>query len=226
MPRIAVIGLGRFGMSLARQLGTSGAQVIAIDRSINLVNEVRESVDVAAKLDSTDIHALESQDIGTVDICVVAIGENFEASLLTTVIAKKMGIPKVICRAQTQVHAEIFRQIGADEVIQPEVSAGDHLGLCLANEHISDFLSLSDGFTIIELRTPTLFADKSLRNLTLRDSYDVNLVAIKRLVPVGEGEEPTEERRIMLPKADDVIAADDLLVVVGTDESLGKIPRE
>ena len=226
MPRIAVIGLGRFGMALARQLGSNGAQVIAIDRSHNLVNEVRESVDVAAQLDSTDIHALESQDVGNVDVCVVSIGENFEASLLTTVIARKMGIPKVICRAQTQVHAEIFRQIGADEVIQPEVNAGEHLGLCLANEHISDFLALSDGFTLIELRAPALFTDKSLRTLALRDSYDVNLVAIKRLIPAADGEDPTDEREIMLPKADDIIQADDLLVIVGTDESLAKLPRE
>ena len=133
MPKIAVIGLGRFGMELARQLGASGVQVIAIDRSPQLVNEVKDSVDIAVRLDSTDEHALASQEIDKVDVCVISIGENSESALLTTVLAKRMGVPKILCRAMTEFHAEIFRQIGADEVIQPEIQAGEHLARKLAN---------------------------------------------------------------------------------------------
>lgn len=212
-------------MALARQLGSSGAQVIAIDQNLDLVNEIRESVDVAVQLDSTDAHALQSQDIGSADVCVVSIGENFEASLLTTVLAKRMGIPQIICRAQTQVHAEIFRQIGADEVIQPELHAGEHLAMRLANEHIADFLALSDGFTLIEIHAPRQFVGKSLRTLKLRDTYDVNLVAIKRLTESAQqGDQP--QHTLLLPKADDVIEADDILAIVGHDTSLSQLPRE
>lgn len=227
MPRIAVIGLGRFGMSLARQLGASRAEVLAIDSSQQLINEIRDEVDVAVRLDSTDELALKSQDLGSVDVCVVAIGENFEASLLTTVLARKFGIPRIICRAQTQVHAEIFRQIGAHEVIQPEVQAGEHLSHRLANEHIDNFIPLAEGYTLIELRPPAEFQGRPLRQMQLRSRYDVNLVAIKRLRKVEEdGVEREELETISVPKPDDVIGPNDVMVVVGSDKALAKLPQE
>src|SRR5687767_2270252 len=101
MRKVAVIGLGRFGAALAKQLTASGAEVIAVDSNMTLVNEIREEVAIAVKLDSTDQDALRGQEIQLVDVAVVAIGENFEAALLTTVILKKMGVPRIICRAQT-----------------------------------------------------------------------------------------------------------------------------
>lgn len=227
MIRIAVIGLGRFGMSLARNLQRHGAQVIAIDRSLNLVNEIKDDVDLAVRLDSTDEAALRIQEIDKVDICAVAIGENFESALLTTVIAKRLGVPKIVCRAQTEFHAEIFRQIGADDVIQPELEAGDHLARNLANPHVEDFITLADGYTLIELHAPKAFQSKTLETLGLRSKYGVNLVAIKRLVTVEHDGETVESREVIsVPKADDLIQPDDVLVLVGSDESLSKLPKE
>ena len=162
MHRIAVIGLGRFGTALARQLSISGAQVIAIDQSAALVEEIKDQVPVAVRLDSTDDLALKSQNIDQVEVAVVAIGENFEASLLTTVILKKFGVPKIICRAQTSYHAEIFLQIGAHQVIQPELQSGEHLGRQLANPRIDEFIKLGAGFSLIELHAPQQFIGKSL----------------------------------------------------------------
>ncbi len=101
MLKVAVIGLGRFGMTVARRLAASGVEVIAIDRTTQLVNEIKDEVDLAVRLDSTDRQALLSQEIDKVDVCVVSIGENFEASLLTTVLVRQLGVPKVVCRAQT-----------------------------------------------------------------------------------------------------------------------------
>ena len=127
--RVAVIGLGRFGMALARRLSQHGAEVIAIDRQHKLIEEICNDVAIAVRLDSSEEAALRSQEVERVDCVVVAIGENFEAALLTTAICKKnLKVPKVICRAQTTLHAEIFRQIGADEVIQPEQNAGEMPG--------------------------------------------------------------------------------------------------
>lgn len=227
MPSIAVIGLGRFGMELAKQLGECGVDVIAIDRSKNLVDDIKDHVSVAVKLDSTDETALRSQNIDNVDVCVVAIGENFEAALLTTVIVKKMDVPRVICRAQTQFHADIFKRIGASEVIQPEQQTGKNLARKLANPQIQDFIQLAEGFTLIELQAPVAFQNKSLEELQLRVTYFVNLVAIKRLVPVpgDEGEEKTREI-VSVPKSDDVIQPNDVLVLVGSDEALARMPRE
>lgn len=231
MQKVAVIGLGRFGLVLARQLASSGVQVIAIDSNRTLVDEVKDDVDVAVRLDSTDETALRSQDVGDVDVCVVAIGENFEAALLTTVIVRNLGVPRVLCRAQTQFHADIFRKIGANDVIQPEIQAGRDLARKLANPQIEDFISLAEGFTLIELKAPKDFQGKSLQDLSLRGRYDVNLVAIKRHrdedSPLGpDGEHKPDHDIIAVPKATDVIRRHDTLVLVGSDEALARLPKE
>jgi trk system potassium uptake protein len=226
--KVAVIGLGRFGMELARQLAASGVEVIAIDRTGKLVDDIKDDVAVAVRLDSTDETALRSQDIQNVDVCVVAVGENFEAALLTTVIAKNLKVPRVICRAQTSFHADIFNRIGADEVIQPEMQTGQILARKLANPQIEDFISLADGFTLIEMRAPTAFHEKSVMELELRKKYNVNLVVIKR-IPETKGEDTPEVKptaMVSVPKPDTVIKPDDTLVLVGPDESLARLPKE
>ena len=191
MRRIAVIGLGRFGMALARNLARLGVQVIAADRNMQLVNEIKDDVDLAVRLDSTDRDALDAQDIDKVDVCVVSIGENFEASLLTTVILRKLGVPQIICRAQTTFHAEIFRQIGADEVIQPETSAGEQMARRLANPRLNDVIDIAEGYSIVEIEAPKSWWGTGLKDLGLRTKFDVNLVAIKRqaVPPIEEGGE-------------------------------------
>lgn len=228
MRKVAVIGLGRFGMSLSRQLAASGVQVIAMDRNGQLVNDIKDDVDIAVRADSTDQAALLSQDIDKVDVCVVSIGENFEAALLTTVIAKQLGVKEVICRAQSEFHAEIFRKIGADRVIQPERESGSHLARQLANPHLVDFIHLADGFTLLEFGAPRSFQQKSIRELALRNKYDVNLVCIRRPLPSPDDEEgkPPARSRTVVPKPDDVIEPGDRLVVVGAESALSKLPRE
>jgi len=228
--KVAIIGLGRFGMALAKHLGPSSVQVIAIDNRAALVNEIKDDVDIAVRLDSTDEQALLSQEIDKVDVCVISIGENFEAALLTTVIAKKIGVPEIICRAQTQFHAEIFSQIGADEVIQPESQAGEYIARKLANPHLEDFITLAEGYTLIEFQAPKAFRNKSLQQLALRKEYQVNLVAIKRPITPSISEDGEEEapqvKIISVPKPGDVIQENDILLVIGSDEALAKLPKE
>lgn len=222
--KIAVIGLGRFGTSLARQLALSGVQVIAIDRSQHLINDIKDDVDLAVQLDATDKQALISQDIDKVDVCVVAIGENFEASLLTTVLLKQLNVPQIICRAQTSLHAEIFRQIGADQVIQPEHAAGEQMARQLANPQLADVIPLADNFTLVELKAPRKFHGKTIRDIGLRSSYHVNLVVIKR--PDGTGLDSADHVRINVPRPDDVIEPNDVLVLVGANKALAHLPKE
>lgn len=242
MRKVAVVGLGRFGMTLARKLSELGAEVIAADRNAQLVQEVKDDVDVAVRLDSTDEEALAAQDIHKVDVLVVAIGENFEASLLTTVIALRLGIPKVICRAQTAVHAEIFRQIGAHEVLQPEAEVGATLARRLASSRIRDFIRLAEGFTLLEMNAPEAFHGKSLQELSLRTRYGVNLVALSRPEDAAAtGAVPTvaadrkaklarrtepERRSFRVPQADDVLRDGDILILVGSEDDLARLPKE
>lgn len=228
MRRIAVVGLGRFGMAVVEQLSASGVQVIAVDSDRELVNEVKHLVDVAVALDSTDERALRSQEIHTVDVLIVAIGENFEAALLTAAIAKKqLKIPRVICRAATSIHGEIFSQIGADEVIQPESETGRQLARKLANPFLEDFIDLGEGFTLIEMHTPSGFRGKTLRDLNLRVRYGVNLVAIRRTIRSTDrdGTEQTKES-LSVPQPDEIIQTEDTLLLIGATENLSRLPKE
>ena len=228
MRRVAVIGLGRFGMAVVDQLASSGVQVIAVDSDRELVDESSHKVDGAVARDATDERALRSQEIHKVDVLIVAIGENFEAALLTAAIAKKqLKIPRVICRAATTIHAEIFIQIGADEVIQPESETGRQLARKLANPFLEDFIDLGEGFTLIELHAPSAFRGKTLRDLNLRVRYGVNLVAIRRTVRSTEknGVEQTRES-LSVPQADEIIQTEDMLLLIGATENLSRLPKE
>ncbi|MDG1894590.1 MAG: TrkA family potassium uptake protein [Fuerstiella sp.] len=226
--RVAVIGLGRFGMALARRLSQHGAEVIAIDRQHKLIEEICNDVAIAVRLDSSEEAALRSQEVERVDCVVVAIGENFEAALLTTAICKKnLKVPKVICRAQTTLHAEIFRQIGADEVIQPEQNAGEMVARRLAHPRIHDYVKLGDGFTIVELLAPSHFVGKTLKELNLRSTYRVNLIAIRRTTDTPDAEDqPVADQIISVPGPDDRIDASDILLLSGSDTALSNLPRK
>jgi trk system potassium uptake protein TrkA len=213
-------------MTLARTLGEGGAEVIAIDADGRLVDQVKDHVAAAVRLDSTDATALSAQEVAKCDVAVVAIGENFEAALLTTVIVKQMGIRRVICRAQSAVHAEIYRQIGADEVIQPEMQAGAALGRSLASPHIDEVVPLAEGYSLIELHAPMAFLDKTLAGLNLRVKYQINLVAIKRTRQVAvDGRNVTQEV-LSVPAPDEVIREGDILVLVGSNDALNRLPKE
>jgi trk system potassium uptake protein len=220
-------------MALARNLARLGVQVIAVDRNMQLVNEIKDDVDLAVRLDSADRDALDAQDIDKVDVCVVSIGENFEASLLTTVILRKLGVPRIICRAQTPFHAEIFRQIGADEVIQPETNAGEQMARRLANPRLSDVIDLAEGYSLVETEAPRSWWGIGLKDLGLRTKFDVNLVAIKRQVAAVKSEtenddNPTPPPREILsvPRPNDLIQEGDLLMLVGSHDAIDHLPRE
>lgn len=225
--RIAVIGLGRFGTALARRLSAHGAEVIAIDHEQPLVDEIANDVAIAVRLDSTDETALRSQEVDRVDTAVVAIGEDFESALLTTVICKKnLEVPNVICRAQTNFHAQIFSQIGADEVIEPEQNAGEMLGRRLAHPRINDYIKLSDGFTFLEMIAPKKFVGRTIKEINLRLTYKVNLIGIRRPAPENEDAETAAPTMISVPGPEDTIVANDVLLLAGSDESLASLPQE
>lgn len=224
MQRVAVLGLGRFGMNLAVQLERNRVEVIAVDRNHRLVDEVKDDVTLAVALDSTDSEALASHEIHQADVCVVAIGENFEASLLTATALKQLGAKKVIVRAQSATHAEIFRRLGADEVVQPETEAGQELARRLANPRLVDLIELAEDFALIELLAPAAFQGKTPEQLAMRSKYNVTLVAVKRRKPeAGVSAAPGYATHV--PHAGFVIEPGDLLMLVGPDSALKQLPN-
>ncbi len=215
-PEFAVIGLGRFGTSLALALVESGYSVLGIDQDAELAQRLVDDLTQIVILDATDEDALREVDIASFDTVIVAIGADFESNLLTTVSLKHLGVRYVISKAVTNRQAEILLRVGADEVIQPEQEAGRRLAQQLTVPAVLARLHLGPQHDIVELMTPSSIAGKSLQELDLRRRMGVTVLLIKR-----------DNDLIVSPRADTPLLESDLLVAVGSNEALeafGKLP--
>lgn len=219
MKSFAVLGLGRFGSTLARALTAAGGDVIAIDTRRELVEQVADDVANAVILDATDEKALEAQGVATVDCAVVCIGENFEANVLATIACKNLGVKLVVTRGATRNECRILERIGADEVIQPEEESARRLARRLLQPSILSVQELAEGVSVVQLQAPKHFHGRDLKDIGLRRRYGVTLVAIRR--PRGE-----EKHEVIYPQADTVILSGDVLVVVGKDEDVRVLCEE
>ncbi len=227
MRRFAVIGLGRFGESLARALAQAGDEVIAIDRNAADVDRVRDDVTLAVRMDSTDSAALVAQGIAEVDAAIVTIGEAFESSVLTVVTLKELGVPRIIARAMTDLQGKILRKVGADEIASAEQESAMRWAHRLALPNLSQYIELEADHSLIYTAAPSAFVGKSLIELNLRAEYQVNLVAIRReRFTKSAGDETTAQRSIIVPTAETKIETGDVLIVVGHNDALSKLPQD
>ena len=219
MERYAIIGLGRFGQRLAGQLTAAGAEIVAVDRNPDIVEQFRDDVTLALRMDATDSRALVAQGINKVDVAVVAMGTEFEAAAMTTAVLKSLDVKRIIARATSAVRGHILRSVGAHEVIYPEDESAIHLARRLVHPHLLDPLQLAPGYSLIQLQAPSSFIGKTLRELDLRNKYNVNVAAIRR-------ESPGTDRRdfCVVPMPDEVIKEDDTLIVLGGDSDLQRLP--
>ena len=226
MKRFMVVGLGRFGQRLAKELTEAGHEVIAVDAREAIVERMRDEVALAVCLDATEPEALKSQGVDKVDTAVVAIGEDFEANALATATLKELGVRYVISRASTSIQRRILDRIGADQVIFPEEEMAVRLAGHLANPQIIDHVELSEGHSLVQIRAPAVWFDRTLSEIDLRKKHEVNLVAIKRPVKRQDssGGEVVEEQVLDLPMPHTTIREGDVLVLVGTTESLAALP--
>jgi trk system potassium uptake protein TrkA len=229
MKRFAVIGLGRFGKKLAAALATSGAEVIAIDRNKEAIDEVRDQVSLAVRLDSTDEQALSAQGIDKVDVAIVGIGQGggqgFEAAILTVVNLKQMGVPLIYARAEDPIAGEVFSKVGATEVIYPEIESAQRWAFKLIAPLIEERMDFAPGYSLAKITGPASFDGKTVMDLQLRQKYNVNLVAIKR-AERGWGNKSEKEAVINVPMPDTVIYEGDTLMVAGADADLARLPQE
>jgi trk system potassium uptake protein TrkA len=217
----AVFGLGAFGMEICRGLIAKGGKVIAFDSRTQPIEKIKELVNQVMVLDSTDEEALRSAPLENVDVAIVAIGDDVEASILTTAILKDIGVPYIIARAVTDVHMRVLRQIGANEVINLEIEEGRRVASRLLTAEVLETIPVTEDYSIVELYVPASMVGKSLERLNLRADYMVNVIAIERFkTSVDEEGNPVKEERVILPTRDDVLLGDDILIVVGRNTDL------
>ncbi|MFC4024250.1 potassium channel family protein [Oceanobacillus longus] len=210
----AVIGLGRFGGSICRELSQEGMQVLAIDSDEDRVNEYKNIAYHAVIADSTDEDTLREIGIKNFDHVIVAIGENIQASILTTVILTDIGIKKITVKAQNDYHEKILNKIGVDQVVHPERDMGRRLAHNIISNNILDYLELSDEHSIVEVKAGKKMVGKSLIDLDIRANFGCNIVAIKRGRDIN-----------VSPSAEDALREDDILIVIGADKDISRFER-
>lgn len=226
MKQYAVIGLGRFGSSVARTLAEKGQQVLAIDKSEDLVHDIMDSVTKAVCLDSVDEKAARAVGLHKVDVAVCGIGTDVESSILITLLLKDLGIPVIVCKATSPAHKKVLEKIGATKVILPEKDSGERIAhtLISLSDTVLDQIGLSATSSIIELVAPKEFVGKSLRDLEMRVKYGVNVIAIKKKYKGVRGEEEVAEETInVAPQADDIVTKGDILIVFGENDKIERL---
>lgn len=177
---VLLIGLGRFGKHMAMDLNRLGHEVMAVDLNEDRVNEILPYVTNAQIGDSTNEEFLESLGIGNYDLCVVAIGNNFQNSLETTSLLKDMGAKLVVSRAERDVQAKFLLRNGADKVVYPERQMAKWAAIRFTADHILDFIEVDDSHAIFEVEMPRQWVGKTVGQLNIRQKYNINIVAIKR----------------------------------------------
>jgi trk system potassium uptake protein len=214
MKQFIVVGLGRFGSSVARTLAEHGHNVLAIDINEEKVQELANIVTHAVEADSTDEDALKTLGVRNFDVAVVSIGENIHANILSTLILKELGVPYVIVKAQDTLHGKVLTKVGADRVVYPERDMGIRIAHNLISSNVLDYLEFAPDYSIVEIISTENMLGKSLSELEFRSKFNVNVIAIKRGKQLN-----------IAPGANDRILEGDILIVMGSNDKLDKLKQ-
>ncbi|UCD20026.1 MAG: TrkA family potassium uptake protein [candidate division WOR-3 bacterium] len=227
MAQFVVIGLGRFGSSIARALSEKNFEVLAIDREESQVKAMEGIVSQSVVLNATDEKSLRELGISEFDTAIVSMGETVEDSIMITLTLKELGVKQVIVKAKSELHAKILKKVGADRIVFPEREMADRLAQSLASPKIFDFIEVSETYGIVEMVAPKKFANKTLADLKLRDKFGVSAVAIKRKIPISKPDGSTDfkEEFVVGPGGGDEIISGDILILLGRNEDIEKIRK-
>jgi len=221
--KFAIIGLGHFGYAVAKNLALRGAEVLAIDKNIERVELIKDDVAYAVALDSTDPKALTSQNIGDMDAVMVAIGENIEGLLLTTVLLLELKVKRIIARAVSEQQRIILQKLGVKEILSPEEEVGVIVSERLMNPSMNSFMSLPDNYQIVEIRLPKRIARKTIEEVAFVENFQLDLIAIRRhYEEFIDSKKVTIQHLIKQPNTDIILEATDVLVVLGKEYDVDK----
>lgn len=213
--QFAVIGLGRFGASVAGALYTLGYDVLGIDSNEEKTQMLADNLTHIVTADATDESTLKALGIRNFDVVIVGIGEDIQSSILTTIILKELGIKQIVVKAQSELHGKVLNKIGADRVVFPERDMGIRVAHNLISPKVLDYVELSPDFSIVEISAIPAWYDKTIRELNLREKYGLNIIAIKA----------DDNNTNVSPKADDVLKKGNILIVTGSREDINKIEK-
>lgn len=214
MKSYMVIGLGRFGTEVARQLHNLGCEVLAVDNRSDLVQQVSADVTHAVVADARDKEVLKALGAKDFDCAVISIGGDLGNSVLATMNVKELGVPKVVCKAHDDTHRQVLLKLGADQVVIPEQENAGRLARSLSSHNVLDYIELSEDYGIIEVPAPKSWHGKSLKELNVRAKLGVNIIAIKSLGDIN-----------VSPSADYAIQSEDVMVVLGDSIALKEVQK-
>lgn len=214
MKAYVVIGLGRFGSEVARQLYSLGCEVLAMDKRSDLVQQISRDVTHAVVGDGQDVEVLKALGVRNMDCAIIAIGDDLAASVLATMNMKELGVPYVVCKAHDDTHRRVLEKLGADRVVIPEKENAARLARSLSSPNVLDYIELSDDYGIVEVPAPKSWHEKSLKDLNVRAKLGVNILAIRR-----------EGKINVSPAADFVIRNGDVMVVLGDSLALEAVQK-
>lgn len=206
MKRFAVIGLGKFGFHVAKELFIEGNEVIAIDKNPDRVQEIDPFCTEAIVLDASEKEKLRALGLDEMDGVVVSIGSDVSSSVLLTLHLQEIGVKKLLAKAVDEDHGKLLRKVGATEVIHPEKAMALKVARGLSRPNVLDFIPLTEDFQLLQIAPPPAFIGKSLRQLDLRAIYNVHVIAVKEIIP---------DNTVLVPSADFVIKDSDILIVLG-----------
>ena len=212
--QFAVIGLGRFGMSVARTLSELGQEVFAIDVDEDKVQRIAPVVTHAVVADVADIEAMRSIGIRNVDVAVITVGSEVKASMVGTMVLRELGVRTIVAKANDDLHGKVLEKLGADRVVYPERDGGSRLARVLTSTNLIEQIDLDPDYSIVEITAPSSLAGRSLEELAVRARFGVYVMAIR------SGDVMT-----VAPGAEDVIHEDDVLVVIGRNDRLQRFRK-
>lgn len=214
MKSYIVVGMGRFGSEVARQLHQMRCEVIAMDISDDLIQQISPYVTHAVVADAQDKEVLRALGVKDMDCAIIAIGDDLAASVLVTMNMKELGVPHVICKAHDATYRKVLEKLGADRVIIPEQEQAQRLAKSLATPNVLDYIELSDEYGIIEMPVPESWLGKDLRQLNVRAKLGVSILAIRR-----------GGKMHVSPAPDTAFIKEDILVVLGGSQALRKVQK-
>lgn len=214
MKSYLVIGLGRFGSEVAKRLCLLGCEVLAMDSSANLVQQLSNDVTHAVVADARDKEVLRALGAKDFDCGIVAIGGSLADSVLATMNLKELGVPRVVCKAHDETHRLVLEKLGADQIVIPEQENAIRLARSLSSPNVLDYIELSEEYGIVETPLPKPWTGKTLRELNVRARLGLNILAVRR----------GEQFRVS-PGADFTFVAGDILVILGDTDALRTVQK-